>query len=234
MLSVVGAAKGRHIGRWLESLARHDVEVVLVDGGDVKGTEGFPLTRVEVEVDGLFPDAWMKNVGIRAASHDIVCCTNTDIAYSDGFFAEVEKRCELGVLVQAMRITAPQGSIVYPNAAIQRNGQPLKLLVDPDCDSVVLPVTAAGDCQALHKRDWDDLTGYNEAFRGWGGLDSELQCRALLGGLSVHVIGYSVVSHVHRWHPPNEADGEQEENAQIVRDTLMEMRLQPNRAWGQR
>jgi hypothetical protein len=248
----------RDISMWLKTLSMQtvDLEIILVVYNDYvpqgmqsdNGIEDYPVNLKIINVegpDGPYPEAWLKNIGIRAASGDVVCCTNVDILYTEDFFKCIEDACKPGVLVQATRFNTPEGTTVSldkENIRIDMpEGSSMDITIDPEVD-VPAMARAVGDCQAMVEEDWEDLTGYNEAFVGWGGLDTDLECRVLLAGKSVYNIGFAApqrdgvrVSHYHAWHP-RDFDKMQDEgwkNKEHLDVTLKEGNTSPNKEWGE-
>jgi len=261
MISIVTSVHKRDISLWLESLSMqtnaHALEVVLVvyddDIGEpsiVKQSDNglmeIPVKVVNVErIAGAYPEAWLKNIGVRAAAGDVVCCTNIDILYTEDFFQEIERACTSGTLVQATRFDTPEGTTAEAiNGTIRLSvpeGESLNVVVDPREGIATIP-KASGDCQAMRKDDWVDMRGYNENMVGWGGLDTDLECRALLMGKSIHQLGFNCpltngvkVSHYHLWHEKN-VDRSREEgvaNGVVLNELLASGELQCNQTWGE-
>lgn len=236
MISVVGTVRNRakDVERWLRSLAPHDLEVILVDYGSTDGLDGVlakspcPVRVIHLDVfpvDG-FPEAYLKNTGIREATRPIVACTNVDVSYSPDFWASVARCSNQGVLVQAVRKNAPRGVVVNPDASCTqpKDGPPWSVTVD--LHSIHFgpgtPIVAGGDMQAMYAEDWAIFRGYDERLYGWGGVDSDLMVRALLFGYSLVVLGHKFATYMHTWH---EFDKDQQiedakRNHKIIMDSI--------------
>jgi len=259
MISIVSSMHKRDVSLWLTSLSYQtaSIEVVLVVYDDFSppigmqsdnGIEDYPLDIKIIQVDkvdGPYPEAWLKNIGIKAASHDVVCCTNIDIVYTEDFFAQVENSCKEDTLVQATRFDTPEGTetrITGGNIVMDMpKGSSMNIVVDPSHDFLALS-RAVGDCQAMRKEDWEELTGYNESFVGWGGLDTDLECRAILAGKNIFTIGFAAnqdsgkrVSHYHIWHQRdiNRIIKEGFANKERLVDGLNGREIQANSKWGE-
>lgn len=214
MISVVGAVcnRSKDVKRWLHSLAPHDLEAILVDYGSEDGLDGVlerspcPVKVIRLgkfPVDG-FPEAHLKNIGIREASREFVACTNVDVAYDPEFWRNVATCCNQGVLVQAVRKNAPPGVTVNPDASYDEPKDRAPFSITNDIHPLQFgpgtPIVAGGDMQAMHRDDWALFRGYDERICGWGGVDSDLMVRALMFGYSLVVLGHKYARYVHTWH----------------------------------
>jgi len=218
MISVVACVKDRaeSVRLWLESLAlqtRSDlIEIVLVDYGSIDNLDevmktspiGVNLFRVSMREDVPgFPEAFLKNVGIRRASCDVIACTNVDLAYEPKFFENMASRCGPGVLVQAVRKDTKEGYKVSADGVIEHKPhEKINMVIDYLPDSG-LPIVAGADCQMMTKQAWHIFQGYDEDLYGWGSLDSDLMMRALLWGMDLVIVGHRHATYVHRWHEQN-------------------------------
>ncbi len=215
-MTIVASVRNRDydLKRWIESLegqdCREDMDICLVHFGQEGVLDWLeselPLWVVNVPYHpGPYPEWWLKNIGIREAGGEMVCCTNVDIVYDPGFFVEVLNRCEPMTLVQALRLDPQEGTASLPNGKYVSSDENAGLgTVMGHERGQPIPVMACGDCQALRREDWDKLRGYDESMVGWGGGDQDLACRALGLGMTLHVIGYEKTHHVHAWHPVDE------------------------------
>ena len=217
MFSVVACVKNRAEGvrLWLESLSlqtRADLmEVILVDYSSTDGLEEVlkdaPIKINLFHVDSMeahthFPEAFLKNVGIRRASCDVIAVTNVDCVYEPQFFENLISRCGPGVLVQAVRKDTVKGQGVSADAVVEEPQDPkekIKMVIDYLPDSG-LPIVAGADCQIMTRQTWHVFQGYDEDLVGWGSLDSDLMMRALLWGMSLVIVGHRHATYVHKWH----------------------------------
>ena len=218
MISVVACVKNRahNVKKWLESLALQtvDIQTILFDYGSDEGLdkvlEDSPIAVGYVPVEDLgidkFPEAYLKNVGIRHANEDIIACTNVDVCYEPEFFEKLARKLDKHTLVMAMRKNAPQDTDVPVDVegwGRDRKGQDGKpawsvtIVWGPDTG---LPIIAAADLQMLHRADWYGLQGYDEEITGWGSLDSDLTMRCRLYGMNLHIAGMDYATYVHEWH----------------------------------
>lgn len=229
MISVVACVKDRaeNVKLWLESLAlqtRADLmEVILVDYSSADGLDKvlkdspiklnfFRVSARERADEPGFPEAFLKNVGIRRASCDVIAVTNVDCVYEPRFFENMAAECGPGVLVQAVRKDTFEGQQVSADAVVgERDGDPkCKMVIDylPDTG---LPIVAGADCQVMTRQSWYVFQGYDEDLYGWGSLDSDLMMRCLLWGMTLKVIGHRFATYVHKWH-----ETDMEQNAKDV------------------
>jgi len=245
MISVVSSVHNRDIDLWYKSLAMQTaiIELILVvydDDKNYQPPEDFPHIHGIIQVDkidGPYPEAWLKNIGIKHARGDVIACTNIDIIYTENFFQTIEDNCSPGTLVQATRFDIPELSTVEARDGgiyVSTEGENLHII----CQPVDTPVIgkASGDCQCMMREDWEDLKGYNENMKGWGGLDVDLECRAILSGRNVFQTGFSTgVVHYHVWHPrdrkANIANGH--ENHEVLKAFLKGNLQNPNETWGE-
>lgn len=215
MISVVACVKNRaeNVKKWLMSISGQTcsdmLEIVLVDLSstdhlrEVLESANRQVNFVSVDFQGEppgFPESFLKNVGIRHARGDIVICTNVDVVYEPTFFQRIASRCVPGVLVQAVRKNVPQGFTVNTNGTTE----PADVIFSVTNDIMPetgIPLVAGADCQAMTRQFWELLRGYDEELYGWGALDSDLTCRALLGGMSLEIVGYKAACYLHDFHP---------------------------------
>ena len=237
-LSIVASVRNRlgDTRRWLESIAQQEnigqIDVQLVNFGSIDDMEQVRHQGVSMQIidvpyhPGPYPEWWLKNIGIKHATGEVVLCTNVDIVYAPDFMHQVMTTIRPGMLVQALRLDATKGVAVNPNASMNAKGDekgvPVSLVVDHE--GLYTPTTACGDCQALHQADWKYLRGYDEEMAGWGGGDQDLTCRVLGSGMDLHIMGYSHARHIHAWHPNDEqrkiVDGRR--NGELLRRGMAE------------
>ena len=216
-MDVVVTCKNRRgdLRRWCESIKAQNVWPVIVDYNSLNpltGKEkylppGTQVIRVTGGDDTKYPEASLKNIGIKFALgrttgpgyfSDSIACTNIDIVYQKDFFYEIGGRFRENVLVQAIRLDSPEGSFVTPDGQI-KGAQGSTIVCLPMLGGIAV---ASGDCQAMMKKDWEKLNGYNENMLGWGVLDNDLTTRAIYMGFDVNIMGYlGHPNHIHCWHP---------------------------------
>jgi glycosyltransferase involved in cell wall biosynthesis len=137
MISVVACVKNRaaNVKKWLASLELQtaDLQVVLVDycsTDDIKSVMDdspiavgyIPVEDIKTEND-KFPEAYLKNVGIRHASSKVIACTNVDVCYEPHFFEVCERQLGHNTLVMAVRKNAPEGMPVPIDAGDPQEGR---------------------------------------------------------------------------------------------------------------
>ena len=215
MISVVACVKNRaeNVRKWIASISGQTcseiLEIVLVDFSSTDNLKevldsaprqvNLVSVGVQKEPTG-FPEAFLKNVGIRRSRGDIVICTNVDVVYEPTFFWNIASRCAPGVLVQAVRKNVPEGVAANTNGTMEPPASNYSLVNDfmPETG---IPLVAGADCQAMTKQFWEMFRGYDEELFGWGALDSDLTCRALLWGMTLNIVGHSIACYLHDFHP---------------------------------
>ncbi|MEZ5729600.1 MAG: glycosyltransferase [Burkholderiaceae bacterium] len=71
-----------------------------------------------------------------------------------------------------------------------------------------------GACIGIHRRDFERVNGFEEAFSGWGLEDSELAVRLINAGIAIRS-GRFALGLIHLWHPEN-SRGRLERNEQLL------------------
>lgn len=216
-VSVVGCVRNRasNVRNWMESLSKQTIvqmmEIVLVDYSSTDGLqEVLDQSPVRLNVIRVnfsenppgFPEAKLKNVGIRRATGDVVFATNVDVVYEPVFVERIVSRCGPGVLVQAVRKNARKGVSVTADARTIPEDS-IKSMCNDYLLENGMPIVAGGDCQAMTRYNWNMFQGYDEDLYGWGGFDSDLTCRAILWGLTVEIVGHKHANYLHEWHDFN-------------------------------
>ena len=215
MISIVACVKDRaeNVGKWIASISGQTcseiLEIVLVDFSSTDNLkevlESAPKKIKYVSVASKdipigFPEAFLKNVGIRHACGDVVICTNVDVVYEPTFFWKIASRCAPGVLVQAVRKNVPVGVITNTDGTVNTPGV-IYHLVNDFMPETGIPIVAGADCQAMTNEFWNMFRGYDEELFGWGSLDTDLTCRALLWGMTLEIVGHYSARYLHEFHP---------------------------------
>ena len=235
LVSVVGVVYNRaeSVRRWLKSLSLQrevDLEVILVNYSSTDNLRELlrepEVSYKEIVVDRVakyedrFPEAYLKNAGIKVASGDVIVSTNVDLVYEPTFMRRVAAFCGNGFLVEAVRRDISTGVTVTPEArVVVGDGTPPASVVN-DYNEWGIPLVAGADCQAMRKAYWHKLRGYDEELEGWGSLDSDMTCRAILSGMSVLILGLDFVNYVHAKHPANQEKNFKEALENGQRDTI--------------
>jgi GT2 family glycosyltransferase len=209
--AVITLNKGRraHLTRLLEGLGRGtppDACVVVEMGGDDAPFPPlpFPVERVAFPRAGL-PLAAARNAGRRAAraetlifldvdcipSADLVAGLTRAVAAQDGLIC-----CEIGYL--------PAGAVAdgWRAADLERLGQPHPVRTFPPPGQVA-PAPQPGLfwslAFAVRAATYDRLSGFDEAFSGYGAEDTDLAFRADRAGVPTLFLGGPRAYHQH--HP---------------------------------
>ena len=146
--------------------------------------------------DPLNPEPWRKswayNVGVAAASSDLVICHDGDILVPESYAAELLQRFSDPWL----EVLHPQRFLFYLNCNDSSHisfQTTLKASI-PDFVSQ----NWRGGTLAIRKRAFTAIGGFDERFVDWGGEDDEFYERC--GLLNQDSYGY--LPFVHLWHPP--------------------------------
>src|SRR3990167_8159327 len=91
--------RAKNVARWLDSLSRQIIplEVILVNYGSTDGLEAVlqaspgqvSVITLDRSDDSLFHEAYLKNVGIRQATGEVIVATNNDVTYEPAFFKQI-------------------------------------------------------------------------------------------------------------------------------------------------
>lgn len=184
--------------------------VVAMDDPDLPAPPGATLVHVP-QLDGHLPLAHARNVGVRAATAagcttlvllDVDCVPAPDLvaAYADAAAAGPTAGDLLSGPVTYLPAPPPGG---YDLTTIATLGEP----------HAARPVPAPGDVHrtretydlfwslsfALTATTWDRVGGFDEAYLGYGGEDTDFARRAERAGVAMAWIGSARASHQH--HP---------------------------------
>ena len=168
-------------------------EIIVVDDGDL--SHGYPSAKLVCETFGAkhIPcrrpastqfrnPAYPNNLGIRAATGDVVILQNAECKHVDP-----ETIAKLTALV------TPGNAVFARVLSIQENGAPGLLYCGEENPRPYF------FCGAI-RRDWlVNLRGFDEDFTGAGFDDDDLADR--LGGSDVEFVFSDVLVH-HQWHKP--------------------------------
>ncbi len=136
--------------------------------------------------------SWAYNVGVRAASCDLVICHDGDILVPQEYAAEICRRFK----DPDLEVLHPQRFLFYlDQAASRRIDMNSRLRA---CAPESVSQNWCGGTLAIRRSAYDAIGGFDERFVDWGGEDDEFfdRCRAL----RQHSFGF--LPFVHLWHPP--------------------------------
>ena len=194
------------------------VECIVVEQSPRRDAEGLPLPVRYIHLPHSgdsegWRKSWAFNVGVAAASADIVVCHDGDLLVPCDYAAEVLRhiRCDRREVASLLRLdfglgekgvaaTLSSGRVCtrYPLERVSQNFQ--------------------GGTIAILREAFLRVGGFDEDFVGWGGEDNEFydRCRTLNG--SWH--GY--LPFVHLWHAPQRTkDGNSRQgNMTLLREKL--------------
>ncbi len=215
--------KGLRLENTLRTLLRqsmpHDrYEIIVVDYG---GTDGLAEWLREIDANircirseekGVFNEARAKNIGIRAAQGEFVCCTNGDILFAEGFLETVCVAADAPhqVLVECNRYNLEKEDVDRLGLWLPDEWQELIKR-----KKAWLTTWARGDCQAARKSVFVELGGYDEDFTGWGYLDTDWERRCRQAGCRLAMVN-SFTAIAHQGH--DSQAGNTGSNARLARE----------------
>ena len=150
----------------IQSLPKKYFEVIVVDYGGSdnlnklmdKYSKLINLKYIYVKTELKWNEARAKNIGVKNSKNDFVICTNADIIFEKNALKKIFEFVK------------------------NRNRNYLYLLNRWDMlengEIILADAIAMGDFQAMFKKNWIKLRGYDESMTGWGGLDPDLKFRA--------------------------------------------------------
>lgn len=218
---VVTVVHGRaeHLARQVAGLARSTLRpdrhvVVAMDDPAVADAPDGGLERLVVPIDrrdGRLPLAAARNAGVRAAwdgGAEVAVLLDVDCIPAPGL-VEAYARAAADAETSGDLLGGPVTYLPPPPAG----GYDLDALPALDAPHPARPAPAPGavvrsDDQhdlfwslsfALRQRTWHDLGGFDEAYLGYGGEDTDFACRARRAGVSLAWIGSARAYHQH--HP---------------------------------
>jgi glycosyltransferase involved in cell wall biosynthesis len=187
--------------RW-QDVAQTDVEIVLSDFGSdaghlasIRALAGeYDARVVATDTAEIWNRSKVLNIGIQAASADIVLCTDADMIFQPNFLTTVIEAhagnggdvmglCRCHDLPERVGVTL-RNRADYPRLKAEAS---------------VRETRGTGACQAAAKSFFNDVRGYDEKFRYWGAEDNDMTARATFYGLSLVWVS-PTTSMLHQWH----------------------------------
>jgi len=122
------------------------------------------LRTVHVKPQERFDIGKINNRGIRSSNATVIAKTDIDIVFSLQLIEHI-----WGHVVAGTGVIGTCANVDLPTGADLGN-----------LDWATMPkrVQGRGACFAMHRRDWDQLRGYDERFLGFGADDDDLSRRA--------------------------------------------------------
>lgn len=189
------------------------VECIVVEQGPVQEVDSLPEGVKYIHLPHPEdPDGWRKawafNVGVDAATADIVVCHDGDIIMPKAYASEIVKRfkqSDLDVLY------------LYRFLFCLSKEDTFDMVSNGDFNLATTPERVRQNWQggtvAIRKRSFMKVGGYDEAYVGWGGEDNEFFDRCWT--LNAWRFGY--LPFVHLWHPPQSGSQKRDRNPNLVR-----------------
>ena len=217
-----------------QSMPRERYEILVVDfGGEDRLQEWLQGLDPDIKYlhcpeKGAFHEARAKNIGIRQAKAEIVCCTNADVLFGKNFLDVVylAGKPARRVLVECNRFNLELEDV-------ERLGErlPEEFVGLVRKEKAWMSSWARGDCQAFRKEFMLALGGYDEDFRGWGYLDHDLERRCVeQAGWSLSMVNcFTLIAH--QGHETTSQDREGNRRVFEEKKTASPLRNQ-GRTWG--
>ena len=151
------------------------------------------------DTDEVWNRSRALNIGIQAADAPIVMCTDADMIFAPNFLASV---------LQA-HADEPNSMVVsrchdLPESVAE---QPWQVADFPTLleRASLRDTTGTGACQAAPRAFFEQVRGYDEAFKYWGAEDDDMLHRARKSGLQVTWLP-GTTAMLHQWHPTMKND----------------------------
>jgi GT2 family glycosyltransferase len=135
--------------------------------------------------------SWAYNVGVRAASCDLVLCHDGDILVPRDYAAELCRRFQ----DPSLEVLHPQRFLFYLDQATSQHIQVNSRL--RACIPHSVSQNWCGGTLAIRRSAFDAIGGFDERFVDWGGEDDEFYDRCRL----LRQVTYGYLPFVHLWHP---------------------------------
>ena len=217
-------------------------EVIITDDGSCEATVSglkemiqsydFPVRHIWQEKKG-FRNAAARNNGIRDAKGDYLIFFDCDFLVLPLTIPQHLKRAKLGKFIaggyknmdeastreafhttltadfiNGLDVRFPERPLIKTHRRFIKRTVLMKLhLAPPGKQSL-------GGHFSIHKKDLEQVNGYDENFVGWGGEDEDLGIRLVRAGIHCRsAIRYAKVLHL--WHPPAITDRRWQEGPNI-------------------
>ena len=188
--------------RWQKAPAPADVEIVLADYGSQAPfrAEIAALAAAHGAVHRVHETAaiWNRsaalNLGIRAATGHYVLCTDSDMILAPDFLEQllaVQHTHEDRALALCRSSDLPPGAAEAPVA--------LGDFPALRARTTLRPRYGMGGCQFALRSWFEEVRGYDEAYRWWGWEDADMAWRARRSGLSWAWVEERTAM-LHQWH----------------------------------
>ena len=181
-----GADRLRNLKACLEALNYQTLErwryrIVLVEQDEEPRLEKTVAPLVDQYIfacnPGLYSNAWPRNIGAKAAGgQGALCFADIDLLAPPGFLRSGLERMENGEKVLVYETTIDLDTAATERAIRDRLGVPLGPFRVEDYGASTR-LGAYGLCTWVEARLFEQIGGYDERFRAWGGEDTELNDR---------------------------------------------------------
>lgn len=222
--------------RW-QDLPREQVEIVLSDFGsddDHRASiealaDAHGARIVYTETDEIWNRSRALNIGIRAATGRYVLCTDADMIFAPNF---------LRALVEEQRGTGDAALVVCRCRDLPEDvpEQPWSEADFPTLleRSHLREKLGTGACQMARRTLFEEIHGYDEAYKFWGMEDNDFRYRAKSSGVVERWV-HERTAMLHQWHPSDRGKKPLRKFLNDARFHLTKYRRVKNpRGWGGR
>lgn len=213
--------------------------ILIIDGGsdnyeDIKKyieeyNGEIPMKIMQFKIGKDFHKTLLNNIAIRSCQSDYIATTDVDIFFGPKFMGEVAKLLSPNVMVESrvMYWKEPIAKLVYEGIKNPYNIDECKI-------GRIKKRTTPGAIQCMHKSSWENLSGYDEKYIGWGSEDYDLVVRAKMAGIKVKWLGESIDS-IMAFHQPHsrntKSDLAYQENNKKILENVKSYKVNLN-GWG--
>jgi len=149
---------------------------------------------VREQTDAPWNKSIILNIGIQQARGALVMCTDADMVFSADFIAGVLALNERdgAAMVVSRCLDLPESTADAVCDKVGFEAMRAKASVRQTCGT--------GACQAAPKSFFEEVRGYDQAYKHWGAEDDDMLHRAGRYGLEIRWMPESTAM-LHQWHP---------------------------------
>lgn len=194
--------------RW-QDLEQGQVEIILSDfGSDPKHLASiealavtYRATLVKTDTDEVWNRSRALNIGIQAATSELLFCTDADMIFQPTF---------LNTILKTHQVYDNKVMVLCRCRDLPESVQEQLWEID-DFDTLkktseIRQTSGTGACQAALKSFFEYTRGYDEKFVYWGAEDVDMTSRAKRYGLRLLWMDDATTSMLHQWHPTMKND----------------------------
>jgi glycosyltransferase involved in cell wall biosynthesis len=220
--------------RW-QDVDPASVEIILSDFGSdapfaaelADLAQGHGARVVRTETSEIWNRSRALNFGIRAAQGAFVLATDADMIFAPNFLASL-LAAQASHDAKAMAVCRcrdlPQS---VPERPWTREDYPSLVAQAPYREKL-----GTGACQMAPRAFFEDVRGYDEAYKFWGMEDNDMRHRSGIWGLRLTWV-HDGTSMLHQWHPSDRGRRPLRKMLNDVRFHLTKWRVRKNPSgWG--